>query len=266
MVDIEIEAKALLLRNRVNQLLYNPPPTWQIFNDMMLGLEGHGWSVTLFGGMLRDIMLNGIHQKPRDVDVVVGNVTSDHLFTVLSMHTKRRTRFGGLHLKVEGWNFDVWPLCETWAFRHDLVHSCSAENLPKTTFLNVEAIALTIPSTYGQEVQMFSHGFFEAVLEGQVEINLEENPFPALCVARSMITASKLGFKMGSRLVKYIAHYSKLLGPEEIHAAHLSHYGKNIFSLQQLALWLSIINESRRFSKTAPIRLPEIAHTYTESR
>ena len=255
MFDPKIQHKTLLLRERVDKLLCSPPPSWYVFTEMMSNLESHGWSLTLFGGLLRDLMLTDTDQKPRDVDVVVGNATPASLFAVLSSHTRRKTRFGGLHLKVEDWHFDVWPLCETWAFRHALVTDCSPANLPKTTFLNIEAIATTMPSTK-RKTEVFSHGFFESLLNRQVEINLEDNPFPALCVARSLIMASKLGFEIGPRLARYIAYYSNSLGLEEIHAAHLSHYGRDVCSLQQMDVWLKVINEAHKASNTDAVHLP----------
>ncbi len=255
MSDPKIEYQTLLLRNRVDKLLCDPSPSWHVFTETMSRLDGHGWNLTLFGGILRGLMLANTGQKPRDVDVVVENASVDSLFAALSSHTKRKTRFGGLHLMIDDWYFDVWPLCETWAFQRSLVHNCSPANLPKTTFLNIEAVAATVPSKRSKS-EVFSHGFFEALLDRRIEINLEANPFPALCVARSLVMASNLEFEVGPLLAKYMVHYSQVLELEDIHAAHLSHYGKNVCSLQQMDVWLKIIKQAQRHSSSAAVRLP----------
>ena len=62
--------------------------------------------------------------------------------------------------------------------------------MPKTTFLNVEAVAVELNPRPTRSRKLYESGFFEGVATETIEINLEENPFPDLCVARSLLTAA----------------------------------------------------------------------------
>jgi len=93
----------------------------------------------LFGGALRDLLVFGF--LPRDLDIVVRTSELDRFTDEFIHYLVRRTRFGGMHFLVDGWHLDVWPLRETWAFRTGLVRPCNFLTLPRTTFLNVEAVA-----------------------------------------------------------------------------------------------------------------------------
>lgn len=88
--------------------------------------------------------------------------------------------------------------------------------MPKTTFLNVEAAAVELATVHGKSRRIYTHGFFEALADRTLEINFEENPFPALCVVRALITAARLQFLIGPKLSKYLVHYGRIFSGEEL--------------------------------------------------
>jgi hypothetical protein len=105
-------------------------------------IRRQNWNAVLFGGTLRDLMIYGDAEPPRDVDIVFAGVSTDQIAALFADGLVGRTRFGGLHLKYEACLFDMWSLADTWALKKSIKSTFNFEDLPKTTFLNVEAIEL----------------------------------------------------------------------------------------------------------------------------
>ncbi len=186
----------------------------------------------LFGGTLRSLLVSRVFSRrlgrPRDVDIVVAGTTVDALRAQFKARIARETRFGGLKLRCARMEFDVWPLDRTWAFAHAGVASPSFQALPQTTFLNIEAIAVDIwpdPGTRRRRIYSGDDQFFHGIRTRTVEINRQDNPFPALCVVRALIMATSIDFAIGPRLAKYIAHVGRQLSVRELEEIQRHHYG-----------------------------------------
>lgn len=214
MAEADIARLEACLRRYAAAFLVSRSPWLHPLTDALRCLESQR-PLYLFGGLLRDLLVIGPSAVPRDVDLVIGNTTVDELSDALARFVDRRTRFGGLQLTVAGITIDIWPLAETWAFRQPTSPPPSFSALPQTTFLNVEAVALEIQAN-GEPGELHTYGFFEAILSGMLEINFEDNPSPVLCVARSLDLASRLGFQLGPRLMRYLADHLKVISAEEL--------------------------------------------------
>ncbi len=214
------------------------------------------WRLFLFGGVLRDVLILGSKHKPRDIDVVIMNGSSEELAEALQPHIKRRTRFGGFHLELNRWNFDIWPLHTTWAFVHNKRLLPSPDNLPKTTFLNVEAVAVSVDPS-GNVGEIVESGFFEGVKNRTLDINLEENPYPALAAVRAMATAAKLRFSLSPRLGRYILEMEEKLGADALVAAQDSHYGLVRFRKRDIRSLVKHIDRELRHSPRTSFLLPQ---------
>lgn len=256
MANMNFEHQEAELRKRVGWFLTRQVKQRQPMRDVLSELRASPVQIYLFGGLLRDLTVYGMKAKPRDIDIVVEQLSTQELYPYLLRHVKRETRFGGLHLDNQGWLFDVWPLHETWAFRNQVIHNTDVSELPKTTFLNVEAVVIQLSSYRGKGRCIYSSGFFEGISNKVVEINLEENPFPALCVVRSLITAARLQFQIGPRLARYIAHHMRKISMEELIDVQRHHYGTVKCRQNQLFLWHKAIEAQLRASKTSSVHLP----------
>jgi hypothetical protein len=215
------------LRNKLfdglSTLMSSESPQADALRAICSAISSKGLRAVLFGGALRDLVVFGNKQGPRDFDIVV-DVNAEELFDLFHAKVLRRTRFGGLHILHEGWPLDIWPLERTWAFQHMAI-APSFENLPKTTFLNVEAVAVDLSNPGYWEKALYEDGFFSAIAHRAVEINLRENPYPSLCVVRSLITAWKLSFAIDDKLANYIRRYGASLTLAEIDRIQNEHYG-----------------------------------------
>lgn len=212
------------------------------------------WRPFLFGGLLRDVAILGLRHGPRDVDVVIENSSSEELAEELNPYIKRRNRFGGFQLELRKWHFDVWPLQKTWAFVRDKSLVATPQNLPKTTFLNVEAVAASLGEN-GEIAEVFEAGFFEAIRTKTLDINLEDNPYPALAAVRALATAEKLGYSLSPRLGRYILETERKLGSEALVNAQDSHYGYVRFRRVKVQKLVQHVRQKLTRSPAAPIRL-----------
>lgn len=211
------------LRNGVEQILGGEVPQFAPLVELIREISQKGVSVIIFGGLLRDLMIHGKRSVPRDFDIVIDGLDQSDCNRFLETYLRRRTRFGGWHLEFKGWPVDVWPLEETWGFKHVKLEP-SLQNLTKTTFLNVEAVAVQIRSD-GVSREYLSPQFLTALREKILDINLVDNPFPELAAVRTLITARKLKFDLSESLARYVLEH---IPKESTHLERIqiSHYGK----------------------------------------
>ncbi|HEV8607098.1 MAG TPA: hypothetical protein VGQ99_17290 [Tepidisphaeraceae bacterium] len=236
----------------------------QISRDTVLRLlDRPGWTAYLVGGTLRDIMAPQRFGEPRDIDIVVDGASNEDLAAVLRPYLNRRTRFGGLHLRHEGWLFDVWALAETWAFKFLKISEPSIERFPRTTFLDLEGVAAELFAPAGKR-RLCTNGFFKAMTARNIEINLVENPYPKLCVIRSLITAAKMSFTIGPRLAAYLLRTGAEITQEQLQTLQLSHYDLVRIHWEEFGHWLSVLSEGVRADPQAPTSLPVDHHRRVE--
>jgi len=166
------------------------------------------WDSYIFGGLLRDLAYYGAYSAfPRDLDIVVNDESIDAIADAFGKSEEDRNRFGGLALDFDGWKVDIWALEETWAFKQQpsfFKGAKAIEALPKTTFLNVEAIAVELNPSPGQARKIYEHNFFDALQQQTLDINFELNPYPDFCLLRTFLTAFELRFALSFPLLQYI--------------------------------------------------------------
>lgn len=182
-----------------------------------------GLSAFLFGGLMRHLMTGRRSTLPRDVDVVVDCEHTEELFPLFSDYPTRVNRFGGLRILTQI-PLDIWAIPDTWAFTKGL-WAARPENLPHTTFFNVEAIVAAVDSSGTHRREIYSSGFFEGIVSQTLQLNSPHNPHPALCVVRAIIMAQRLDFWVGVSLVEYLARVTRNLSSEDLDQAQRSHYG-----------------------------------------
>jgi len=225
--------------------------------EVLGALSDKGVAAFVFGGVPRDVLGVKGKKSPRDWDVVVSQLTPQ-LLDYLGPHIRRRTRFGGFELSVGGQDFDLWALDDTWAFRENHVSGGRFADLPKTTFLNVQAIAVELrrcPKP-GRKRRIYENGFFNAFATGILDINLEDNPFPHLCVLAGIHNANKLGFSISPRLTKYILHHSARMDLETLVNYQREHWPSIRYSADTLYDWIGKIRDQYNTTPGTATRLP----------
>src|SRR5436190_14797207 len=169
------ESVETLLRRQLSRFLGETAPWKAPFREMIDIFRTTQWRAVFFGGVPRDLVLYGPSKRPRDVDIVV-DCSPKELASVVASYAFQRTRFGGFRIALGKWSFDVWSLSNTWAFSSGYMEP-SFDNLPKTTFFNVEAIAAQFNTKPRKKRSFYSFGFSEAISSRVLDINFEPNPF-----------------------------------------------------------------------------------------
>lgn len=215
-----------------------------------------------FGGTLRSLLLSRLQNqrlgRPRDVDIVVAGTSLDALRERFRSFITRETRFGGLRLERMDWQFDVWPLHSTWAFLEDRTLRPCFSALPRTTFFNLEAIAVDVWGSPGRPRAIYSADdqFFEGILSQTIEINRQTNPFPSLCVVRALVMASSVRFAIGPRLAHYLVVNGSDLSDAELEEVQLKHYGQICHDTTTMRKWLEHISWCYMRNSNSPVVLP----------
>jgi hypothetical protein len=199
---------------------------------ILRALKDAGFSAFLFGGVLRQLMVGPRATPPRDVDVVVDCARTEEIYPLFSTYPTRVNRFGGLSILTRI-PLDIWAIPDTWAFVQNL-WKAKPENLPYTTFLNVEAIVASIDSTGRHGRKIYSSGFFEGLESQTLQLNSPHNPYPALCVVRTIIMAQRLNFWVGASLAEYMVRVIRHLSAEDLEQAQRSHYGSLFLSAREV--------------------------------
>jgi hypothetical protein len=223
------------------------------FCEFAVALAQERFPSYVFGGALRDLLLYSA--LPRDIDIVVRTTQLDSFAERFRKNLVRRTRFGGYRFVFENWAFDIWPLSSTWAFKTGLIHPCTFSMLPRTTFLNIEAAAIELYPQSNRSRRFYQHGFLEGIRSQTLEINLEPNPYPDLCVVRSLLTAARLGFSIGPLLAQYLEEHGRNMTAGTVERIQLEHYGEVKWNPNELLSWISHI-EQRRATSTERVALP----------
>jgi hypothetical protein len=219
-------------------------------------LRKNGVAAYLVGGTIRDLCCAPQGVTPRDIDVIVEGVSTSRLRSLFDDLFQRETRFGGLHLLYRGEveesisarfsvMFDVWRLEDTWALRK-CRYDATIQRFPCSTFLNLDSAAVELwPSRPGGRA-VLDCGFFDCLRSKTIEVNLADNPFPAVCAVRSLVVAAKLQFKLGESVVSFLTDNTIGFTPEVLMDAQLSHYGIRRCSEEELGAWLDLVFNSKR--------------------
>jgi hypothetical protein len=250
---VEHSSDAAVLRSRFSQFLGSRSKFRAPLLSTIRQLTQRKLNAVIFGGTVRDLMVQGQAARPRDVDIVVDGASTGDLEKIFHRFLVRKTRFGGLHLNVQGWNVDVWPLAETWALKNLSIANRDFEALTRTTFLNVEAAVIGLSTERGVR-PVHAHGFFEGMKDRQLDINLEENPFPELATVRTLITAHKLNYSLSKRLARYVVHYTHKTPTEQLVHVQFAHYGSARFGRDVLHNWARVVRT--QVASQPVIRIP----------
>jgi len=254
--------KAQLLRD-VSSLCYHNDRLWsKPIVDMVRDLRMANTQAVFFGGTLRSLLVSrlktGKFGRPRDIDIVISGISLDQLRERFQDYVTRETRFGGLQMKRFDWQFDIWPLEYTMAFRKNQIETPQFDALPTTTFFNLEAIAVDVWTPHGKSRNIYSGNdqFFNGLIDRVLELNYEDNPFPVLCVVRTLVLASDIHFAIGPRLAKYLANVSLTISDTDLQSVQLKHYGRTRYNVSTLREWLQYIANRMQQGCQDPISLP----------
>lgn len=264
--DTTIAGLKRLLRAEVGSLFGQDDRPWKRpIVEMLRDFRDSGLRVAVFGGTLRSLLYSRLYRhrpgRPRDVDLVIHGGPLQDVERRFGKYLFRRTRYGGLQLRRDGWRFDVWTVGDTWAFRGENRHRASFRNLPSTTPFNLEAIAVEAWPIAGRPREVFSGNdqFFEGILSRTVELNSTDDPCPALTLARGLVLATEHSFRLGPRLAEYVATTGASVTKSEFEEQQVNHYGHVKLKAITLERLIASVSEQREHSADRqPLQLGQL--------
>ena len=252
-----------VLQSEVNMLFRHDRRLWnRPIVEVLQKLKNSGVQAVVFGGTLRSLLVSRLYHgrvgRPRDLDLVVTGIPFEDVEHHFRSLITRRTRFGGVQLKQDHWQFDMWSVGDTWALRKEGRGDAGFAALPSTTPFNLEAVAVEAWPQTGRVRQVFSgdEQFFEGVLTRTLELNRFDNPYPVLTTVRALVLASELRFRVGPTLSKYIASTGSEFTVDELEHVQMEHYGHLRMSgrtLQSFVAWVADRSERHK-----AIQLPNV--------
>jgi len=259
MGDIRIQDMEDKLRMRVRRFMSDKSSYGLPRQRILQTVRESAQRAFLCGGAVRDIMLSTSRNNlvPRDLDIVLAYTNLEDVAAAFSEGVKRRNRYGGVSIEIKNWSLDIWLLNKTWAFENNYVEVAGFSDFPKTTFLDIEAVAVELFAKKGRKREIYSKGFFEAILKRTIEINLEDNPNPTTSIVRALSVAKKLKFAIGRNLANYILHYSSRIDLQELANLYETRYPPSRFRVEDIHSCVQAIREQLRVSGKQRIKLPK---------
>jgi predicted nucleotidyltransferase len=254
MIDIAVNSQAF--KKRVVRFFNSPKRSDVADFIKRLSLFGE---VLVFGGLLRDIALFGARGFNSDIDLVVDcSIEEMSVFFVTEASAFSRNKFGGYRVEVGGWTVDVWPIRETWAFKHKHVLYEGRESLLLTTITNWDAVAFS----FKDKQIISSSSYLECLKMGELEVVLTENPnkagvlirvIRAICDKRAKILMPRLLKYLKCELPKWtssqiVVAQEELLGRVYLSEFDFYNFRDEIFSLQEDLFGSPVSIKGRNFS------------------
>ena len=189
--------------------------------DDLLGVLSEGMQAYLFGGVLRDIALFGIEHLPSDLDLVYEG--SGACLRTAAVRAAERNRFGGLRIETERWVVDIWPACDTWAFREGVREYQGIESLLDTTITNWESVLYRLD----QGTLIYRDRYFEDLCDRYLDIVCEQNP-NALGMYVRLLKAyvCKEAALLSRKAADVIASGLRIYSLTDVNAYEREHYGR----------------------------------------
>lgn len=207
--------------------------------------------VAIFGGMLRDLLLDGNEKFCSDVDLVIDTDDIGSLESALMRFSPHRTAFGGYRIRLQRWSLDLWPLKWTWAIRHGYVQGESLSDLIRTTFFNWDAVVYELRSG----TIHCSPTYVEELSDRFLTINFAENPNPEGAAIRALRMAVAKRAKLSFELAEYAADVLETVGIEAIIRAEQTRHKAARVSPSVMADFLDEFNRCKAECRTDPIAL-----------
>lgn len=195
--------------------------------------------VLIFSGVLRNYFIN-YNGPVRDFDIVVrGNEFSIERFLANLEYTKNS--FGGYKILVDSLTIDIWHIEKTWAYTNKKVdlQLFNDYNLPNTAFFNFSSVVFDFNNLKFIYSSSFEH-FLETM---EIDLVLEENPMPHLCIVNTIYYMRKFHLNISKRLKNYIVQHFNQYTEEDYCDIQIKHFKEVKFSYPYLKEYCKIFKK-----------------------
>jgi len=184
-------------------------------------------NVYVFSGVIRNFLLG--KTDCRDLDIVVDSLDSvRRLLNVLPYAHKNQ--FGGFKISFSFLDVDVWELDKTWGIKAKNMNT-SPTSLVNSAFFNFSGILYHL----NEHRFLISEQFCYFYNTKEMDLILEENPFPELCIVNTFYYQDKYSFKISNNLKKWIVReYAHIKDKQRLINVQVRHYSRIYYSLAEI--------------------------------
>jgi hypothetical protein len=193
-------------------------------------------NVLIFSGVIRNYFIN-YFGKVRDFDLVI-NCEEELLENLLENYSYRKNSFGGYKVEIDTITIDIWHIHKTWAFTSKKLSPdlFPQYTLLKTTFFNFSAIVFDF------NIKQFLYGkeFLDFLKTGKVDLVLEENPMPQLCIVNTIYYKEKYRLDISRHLEDFCISNFHKYDENEYKNVQIKHFGEVKFDYPYMKEYMQI--------------------------
>ncbi|MCJ7934749.1 MAG: SAM-dependent methyltransferase [Chryseobacterium sp.] len=196
--------------------------------------------IYIFSGVIRNFFIQ-YNEKARDIDIVYqGDDLALNNF--LKNYDFRINSFNGYKINLAGFTIDLWKVESTWAIKNEKIRweLFDAYVLPKSTFFNFSSIIFD----YKAQSFLFTNDFTNFLDTNILDLVLEENPLPQLCILNTIYYKEKFNLKISERLKQFCVdnfnHYSN----EDFNKIQIKHFSEIKYSYSDLEEFINIFKKT----------------------
>lgn len=132
------------------------------------------------GGYFRDFLLN---KKSRDIDIIV-DLENETLLEIINTNnlSYSTNRHGGIKIKLNSFEIDIWSIHNNWAFKNNLVklnEDDKLHSIAKGCFYNYDAVVINL-SNFNYNLRYFREFLITKELNIIQESSLYKNLNPSV--------------------------------------------------------------------------------------
>jgi hypothetical protein len=207
------------------------PTSFQFLEKLALSCE-----VLIFSGVIRNYFIN-YYGKVRDFDLVI-NCEEEILENLLKNYPHTKNSFGGYKVNIDTLTVDIWYIHKTWAFTNNKLSPAlfPQYTLIKTTFFNFSAIVFDFNNReflYGKE-------FMDFLRTGKVDLVLEENPLPQLCIVNTIYYKEKYRLDISKHLEDFCISNFYKYDENEYENIQAKHFGEVKYDYSYIKEYMQI--------------------------
>lgn len=213
------------------------------FNDEILDfigkLEKHT-SLYLFSGIIRDFFV-APDNAFRDIDLVYDGVDDVDIESLFLKYKYEKNSFGGYKIHIGDYIVDIWNLNETWGLKNGqlILKFNRIHKLPETTFFNFSSIVYSL----NENEFIIGKPFLKFLKKKEIDLVLEENPYPELCIVNTIYYQRKLNLKLSRKLKKYVLNKKEEIQMSDLQNIQIKHFNTILFTENDIRLFFNNLKE-----------------------
>lgn len=199
--------------------------------------------VLIFSGIIRNFFIK--HRgKLRDLDLVLNKTDNTKIDNYLSHYTFKKNSFGGYKVLIKDLPIDIWELTTTWALNNYKIELelFNDYNLPNTVFFNFSAIAFN----YNTKKFIASENFIKFLETREIDLVLEENPLPQLCIVNTIHYMVKFQLVISDNLKRYYSRNFSNFSEEDYEKIQIKHFKNILYPYTYLKTWARLFSLETR--------------------